>query len=53
MVVYVWLGSIDKMVKYDTLEEYHNSVAYVYILRNDPHTMTVMVEKNTPLWVRE
>jgi hypothetical protein len=50
MVVYVWLSGIKKMIKYESMQEYHESLAYEVDVTKDSEYQITMVERNTKLW---
>jgi len=50
MAVYVWLKYIKHMLKFDSMEEYNDSVGYREQLKGECNSEIIMVELNTRLW---
>ena len=46
MAVYVWLKNTKKMIRFESIQEYHESVHYNHFKGSE----NVMIEENTKLW---
>ena len=50
MVVFVWLAAIKKMIQYESMQEYQESLAYEYDMQSNNKDQRTMIGQDTKIW---